>query len=909
MPVGKIDFDTSRLRLRHIKFDPTWVTGTQVLGKYFRDQPLEGINDESWTGSYSPAMNDHGQCTLTWPNAVGRDGIRHVDRFSVITADFYEPGEEWIEIYFENDPNPLMVVTPTGYTITNAAVTLRGYDAGWLPKKIVRSGEADFWHHSPRDVIDFYCRAQQYRFLDDFNAATIAAGWVQTSFGTVPATVAANPATGAVRFAVVNTTNGSLRMSSPLTIADSSRYSTVSWRVEADLKMLTAQGTAFIVMSVKTAGSDQALLTVDLDPTKQLNPQLDCYFDVGGTVHVATQVAKTFTRSNDYRLAMELVDGWLYAWVNGDLVGVVKSFRSTATATITIEVGGHLYAQSSSVDMTYFYYRERKPFLLAGADKGDLRVPGAPPPGGLWGEYFTFMDLVTATGAQEPYDSLFSAVRTPYAERVDSNLNLSGGSWAPVGAPVVGANQEHFGVRWTGAIYLDLATDDIVFSIGVDDYCKVWIGKTMANDYLYSNWPYDATTHGNTPTTGLRTHLGTSVSGWYPIRIEFANNTGASGMILTYKFASAGGYTVVPDSALSPEGIYNEQARMNSGRDVIDALTVAYGYQWSVQPRSLESGEFPGQLIPKVRQGRDTEVIIDQLSGDAMSFQVDGDAEEVVDSMFADAAGIVKTESGDSSGQLTAEVINFSMAGQRVFAQADYESSSDITYKAGLLQRLNSLLALRSSPWEQVQVQPSRSARQLVDNLPLTGAAAMFDWKPGDGVRLVLPRLRVEDTSCRQITGATWPIRPTGRGAAAVTFKQRPRGLKELVARMQREARAPQRTYQGQVSKVSGNVAQSPVSTAFPAAFSYLTLPDNLQKLLRVDLVIIAKATQNADFQMSINGAAQTYTPLAVGRYDITAYAKPWGAAGVVYNLLAVTLTRLSGADSVIFTLEATLLI
>jgi hypothetical protein len=381
----------------------------------------------------------------------------------------------------------------------------------------------------------------------------------------------------------------------------------------------------------------------------------------------------------------------------------------------------------------------------------------------------------------------------------------------------------------------------------------------------------------------LRTHLGSSESGWYPIVIEAANlpnnNLGigpledaavdATGAIPT--IASAAGataYTQVPVSRLSPVGIYEEILHSEPHRGVLDSLTDAFGYQWRTEPRSLETGEFPGQVIPRVRVGRDTDRVLEDAT--ATDVQVEISADDSVDELLADAAGIADPK---GSGQLTAAVIDYPNAIAHLGIAADYESLSDITEAPMLETRLGSLLALRSSPNQQVAARPD-GQRDLTDTFPLTGSLARLRWLPGDGIRLALRDLDVIDRTPRQMIRVALAVAPDAIASPQVGFRQRPRDAAAVLKRTLRAVYARERQYQGTFAMVSTqHYIDSIAAAGATAAYAMLPLPDNIDDVVACYFAISYMNT--GVLTLEVDGVV---TPIKVntpGRYDVTTWVKP----------------------------------
>jgi hypothetical protein len=314
-------------------------------------------------------------------------------------------------------------------------------------------------------------------------------------------------------------------------------------------------------------------------------------------------------------------------------------------------------------------------------------------------------------------------------------------------------------------------------------------------------------------------------------------------------------------------GIYDEYVRLESHWEMLNTLSDTYGYQFTCEPRQFESAEFPGVMVPRVRLGRDTEKIVDDINAANYRVKVTGDT--VADSLLSDGQGLASDDV-----QQVLEAMDYENIGSTIFIQSEYESWGDMTWDPVLAQRANSLLALRSSPWEEVEAQPF-GAPEMLDSFPFTGDLALFRWEPGDGVRIVLPRIGVEDATPRQILGVTFPFVPEGRQGPSVAFKQRPRGLRDFIRRMQRQYMAKQRNYQKQITSLSGSLAAFGGS-ALVDEFSRVPLPHDLTDVIRAEVTVFEKP-DDTPWYIWINDLPTTHPPvLYPGKYDISGYVSRW---------------------------------
>lgn len=835
--------------LRHIKLGTTGAT--TVLGASLVPQAPTGINGRrGWqNASIDLALNEEGTGTLRLHNAVGDDGVLHRRRFLYFTASTYHPGDEWIEVYQEG--RVLFAGTPIDGERSRSTVTLQLADGAWM-LNTQRETAAGFWSHAPRDVFEHYTKAWQPIVADDFDAGANTARWTKNTSGGGTIT----DQTGSVKLA------GSCHITARNDYYDTTGLGTErAWRCEMTYTrnivggtIVQANSTLQLVDPADGTGANSITLSVGSGATLVQTR-------LSGTNDSDTTGRQNGAYKANATMAIEVRDRFVFFYVDGALIAVHELSHTSDTLGLVVPRVSNGTLGDTTVHSLVM--RRADPYMLRGATKGDYRLPGTMPSGGLQGRYYDEAQH-RALAIGNYLRRTLVPTRQPYAIRQDATINFPAATpptWQPTG-PASGA---HFSVRWTGAIYLDLATSDItVRARDLDDAVRVFIGKTMWTQHVAEWWTSGG---GVTATSGsLRTHLGVSVAGWYPIRIDYVQGAGGAGIIFEWSIGGAG-YVVVPSTHLSPYGCYNAEVRYDSHLEQIKAVSLAFALQWRTEPRQLESGEFPGRMVPKVRVGQDTDkVLTPDESTDAV---VKSSADEVVDTLLADAAGI-----GDqaNAAQLTAESVNYPAlvltgTSKHMMVLSAYESLSDIT-DPGLLQtRLASMLGLRLSPWEEVASRP-RGHRELRDTFPLTAAPSAFHWEPGDGVRVQDPDLDLDDTSPRQVVATSWPMHPDGLGAPTVRFRQRPRSQQDAMRTLVRSVLLPQRNYQGQLVAVPGNIASNPTSASIPDSFARVVLPTNLDDVVGAELVVVHKSDASS-WTISVNGTSTGATYTATGRYDI----------------------------------------
>jgi hypothetical protein len=862
--------------LRHVK---RAAAGTVVVGATFAAQAPVGVNGERGyqSGTYEPALSEDGTATVSLPNAVGEDGVLHRRRFACLTDSGYEVGDEWVEVW-EGVPGRgrvLFVGTPVDWKKGRAEVSLSLADgAGLLPAQ--RTFAAGFWNHAPRDAFEHYTKAWRTVVAEDFVGGYDPARWLATpgTYGTItnqPSAVRLSIAGAPTESDAQITTYGSYW---PTVNLATSR----AWRAECRFSQaLTGSagvgfqlygGTNFATIQTDSSGRVEAILS-----------------NVATGVFVNNAIPLT---AIDVTLAMERHDRWVLFYAQGALVWAGEANWSTSiTGDPYFSLLDYAGGASGYVDLDYIIVRDLQPYLMRGPDKGDYRLPGSPTPGGLRGTYFDDADLRTVGyTTADYYYRILAPTRQPYARRQDPTINFPTATpptWQPAGP----ASGEYFSVRWTGAIYLDLANVDVTLRLDqLDDAARLWVGKTMVGQHLLARWQPPAGGAPFTLTSGsLRTHLGAGLSGWYPLRLEYASGLGAVGIVLQQS-VDGGAYAAVPSTSLSPFGVYEAEVRYDSHVEQVRSLVETFGLQYRVEPRSLESGLFPGEMVPRIRVGRDTDKVLEPP--ESTDVAVSGSARDTVAALLADAAGLADQA---NAAQLTSEAVDFdalwaaAVEARHLAVMSGYESLSDVTDPNLLRTRLAAMLTLRSAPWEEVGARP-RGAREIRDtfppSFPVAGALAAFDWEPGDGVRLRDDAVDLDDDSPRQIIAPAWPFGPDGRGAPTVRFRQRPRSQQNALRELVRAVLLPQRNYQGQLVVVNGSFAANPPTATILDAFTRVSLPEDLSAIVRATLVVQSKGDTSTG-TIAVNGVGVAVTLQTAGRYDVTQYVARDGSSQRMY--------------------------
>lgn len=847
--------DPTECWVRHVRrrgdnlVTPSTVVGRVRFVRSDVDVGADGLNGrQGWHQAETTAvLSDDGTFSLAFPNGAGADGVLHRRRFAILTDPDYEPGEEWLEFWTDADlERPLFVGTPTDYEKGSGAVAIKGKDltevlAGSL------SSDVDVWEgRAPADVLLHYARIPALaRGTDDLE---FTGGVWSTGFPGIPGDCWIVEVRG--RWTTAPPAASSAASKVTLTVEGSG--------VATDVVMTFDAFDASVLLENGAAGAG------DTPPT-------------GRRTGLSLPGA----------LSLRLVARYerVFAFVNGQLVAELRRDREIAAGSLAapwpdvdsveVEHGGTAYTLDAAHVEALVPFAA--PHLFEAANAVPRALPGIPPATGLRARYYdataVFAQNTTAKSRRERMFPLAGATAEPVAERLETIVRYppSGGGAGynlPANVP------QRFAARWTGAVYLDLAAADRKLRMNtVGGNARLFVGHTLVE--AVSSWASAAASGAVLTTGSMRDWLGTSEAGWFPIVVEQFADTGAvtPGMLLQDTALDGGGAVVswaaIPQERLSPIGVYDDVVRNTPHRGVFGDIAAAFGYQWRTEPRSLESGEFPGRIEFGALVGRQTNIVIDEgFLGSAA--QVSGSASDVVDGIVADAAGIAAPGGG---GQLSAQVIDYDRAPDRLSLRQAYESLSEITEEPLLRTRIDSLIALRSSPNEQVGVRP-RGQRDVVDTFPLTGDMARMDWAPGDGVRLELDSIDVRDQTPRQLASVAWPLRPDGPGAPTVGFRQRPRSAHHALLRLRAAIFGPRRTYQGGRAVMVGSIGGATDAGALYNAAdpsSYAPLPANLDDVVRV--VVAVQELTGTGWRLEVNGVdlgAVVGAVPTVGRFDIT---------------------------------------
>jgi hypothetical protein len=243
----------------------------------------------------------------------------------------------------------------------------------------------------------------------------------------------------------------------------------------------------------------------------------------------------------------------------------------------------------------------------------------------------------------------------------------------------------------------------------------------------------------------------------------------------------------------------------------------AFGYQITCRPKRLESGLFPGIMVPHTREGHDTDVIVrpdtDQRAEAIINYQNQEDASDFAGSLTGNGAGF---QSGNT-GQLQATVFDPQTLQNSLFDAQGWQDFSDASFLSLLQALLNSQLGLRFVPWQALQADP-RARTRLANLWPLPSQLAEMHWNVGDGVRVRARDINVWDTSPRQLLVVQRTFVPAGITGTTVSWANRPRTEEHTLKQQLFMTTRPQRNYQRQLTTLSGTYINDNVVA--PGAFS-----------------------------------------------------------------------------------------
>jgi hypothetical protein len=839
--------DARGYTLRHVHPTATYESegGTAtVLGKTYGFTWLPTSHMPTDTGfvegTYTRRLGDSGEFSITFPNATTSLGPWR-DRFSGDGA------LEFIEVY--RDDRLEFVGCIQRVEIDRGSVTISGPDGWALLRRAYERDRA--WTAAPQEVATAYTRVPLAVLADDFDSL---AAWSVTGSSSVANSEATIWDVGG-GVAAITQSVGSL--------GD-------TWRARATVRAVSDTNVDVMYVSVGN---------VSVQYTVSIGTGLWSFYElVDGTV--ITQRSRSIDRTVPVTVEIVRLGRWIGAAVQGNFIGFLE-VKSGFTGSLSFDMQVETTATAGQMVISQASLVEHQDFLARGADLGDYVLPGDQPNGGLLGRYFNDADLEGLASADRK-TRILAPDRSPYAERVDASMNSASGLSLPLQP---GSAGDYYSVRWSGSVYLrgDLGNYTIE-TTSVDDGVRVWIGKTGWGDQLIDDW---------NPSSGTNTATWTasdygSQAGWYPIVVEYFQDTSGDVFRLQFTppastYTDPGGTSItastkitVPSTSLSPLGCFDNRVQGTSHFDLVAQAAQSFGYDITCEPMSLESGEFPGRVVPRLRVGSDTDVILSPDDTDgaepALSPGVTLDATDQARALILSGAGIP-----DGRGsQTTSEVADLAALDTGLFAIEAWVDASDISNIALLEARGNAELALRGPEWEEVRATP-RAQERMADTWPLSDTLSAMYWQPGDGVRLIVPDIAVEDTEPRQMIQVTRTFMAEGRTGTQVAFRQRPRSGVRTTRGFLRSALALGRSYQREkVTLTGGNVAYASVGAGAYGGFVEVALHPG-DKVIKAT-IRIAVNDANQPVGLEVNGVDRTSAlggawSTIPAEIDITGYA------------------------------------
>lgn len=611
--------------------------------------------------------------------------------------------------------------------------------------------------------------------------------------------------------------------------------------------------------------------------------------------------------SGTHTLLLESDGRWVSAYIDGRLIAITANpFTGSEQPKVEVYVtasGGE--PDEAIATITEVVAKRNTPFLMRGLEKGDYALPGTAdtyPTGGLHGRY-----IVNGEATRGWWENILSPnpYRTGFPEYIQNQQPTIDNNVQAEGVP-----ETFYAARWFGSIYLKLSQGNYQVRVGIGTHVgfRLWIGKTQFGEQVLDEW--EENTGGVAYAITLTAASLGGKDGWYPIILEFFRTTPNENGSIDLYFTPAGSYTdpggsaltatntLVPATSLSPLGCVDARIQGTSFFDLVQETAKNFGYQLACEPRQLESGEFPGQLVPKARLGRETDEVIEVDDLDRKSgineYAQTLDATDSAASVKAFGSGIV-----DGKGsQIAFEAVSIPDEENALFDMQAWCSAGDIAFPALLAARAEAELALRGGAWENIEGEPIARDR-LADTFPLTGVLSQFRWHVGDGVRLWLPDIGVEDTTPRPIFQVVRSFSPEGRIGTHIGFRARPKDALYAVRTALREVTRPARSYQRQyASRMSQHIQATAVGAGVYTPYAIIALTPT-DRVLDAKVVISFNGSSRTT-GIEINGVNRTSelggpwnTPMTI---DIVAYANPH--ENVTDQRLFVRLHNTSGAEN-----------
>lgn len=790
------------------------------------------------TGSWTGRLGDSGEATLTFPNAVASDGVPWRERFDP-TGHL-----QFVEIYYNGELESVGVIDQIP-TIDQTQVQIHTADGWWMGKKAyVRDWIVT---QSPRDVIERGTGMWMPVVADGFAAGE--------SFNTSLWTVS-SPEGGLDPTAVIQPAGGCLLTPGtpgPSDVQIATGNITVqaaqAWRMTVTIPLWQASGdaNAELFMYVYANGTDLQGMAFNLAAgTARL-------IDIG-SAFTATGNSPSAGQGQSVTLMVEFDGQWLWGFVNGALVGCVRSSVGPPTSFSAI-----VHAQDVAVTIGEVVLTAWQPFLQRGSDKGDYVLPGDAttyPNGGLSARYFNDNDLssdaastyLAVTMAPTRTQAYAGSGVSEYMDQTDPQIDGQSPPSFSASAPGPGSSAlAWWSCRWFGAVYLKLSDGNYTFSVTLPSSTygfRLWVGKTQYGQQLL-DW-FNLATPGTYTATLTASSLAGSLpygagtlerDGWYPIVLEYgtfdANDAPTLAFTPPVSYTDPGGTALtgsasvaVPTTSLSPLGCADQRYQGIAHYDLIQQTVQAFGYQASVEPQQLESGLFPGVLAPRIREGHDTDIELKpdrsprQDGENILNYSSGLDATDFASSLWGNGAGI----QNGGQGQLQANVHDVPTMLGSLFDVQQWTDFSDAASPQLLQALLNSQLGLQLAPWQLLSADPSGRPRNAY-TWPLPGELAEMRWRPGDGLLIRASDINVWDISPRQILTFTRNLLPLGIALSNASFAERPKTQAKVLKQQLYKATRWARNYQQQIVALTGTYidAQS-IAAGANDGYSFVSL-------------------------------------------------------------------------------------
>lgn len=847
----------------------------------------------SWTGR----LDDAGEASVTFPNAEASDGLAWRSRF--------DPGIngqrlQWVEVWADEYLEQVFCL----YTVNpdRQQVQITGYDGAYLLKNAY---ERDWTVvEAPRDVFQRGTQVWVVSTVDNFpyvGSAPPSAQWTKSTTGT--AAIAMNQGGGVILSTGTGAAQG-------LITATTSVTATGTWRASATIQYAGLSSGVNLAFSVQESSFDDYGIVFYAGLAQMT------------TSGVVTQVA--ISPSPSYALMLESDGEWVWAFVNGQLVGCVRRSHATTTSLAT-QVGlTNGAGTNATATVTGVLTNALEPFLMRGTDQGDYVLPGDSstyPNGGLHGRYYNDLDLAPDSNRLvkilDPTRSVaYGSSGTPeYMNQQDAILNKPNPPGLTQQAPGAGSSGlSSWSAKWFGAIYLKLSQGNYTITLqtpGVGNSAvRVWVGTTQFGAQLIDEWAWTgASTYSATLTAAslagtLPYGAGTvHRDGWYPIKIEYAvDATALTAPLLQFtppaSYTDPGGTALtsgsavtVPATSLSPLGCIDQRFQGVSHFDLCQTdVLQAFGYQASLEPKQLESGLFPGVFAPRIREGSDSDAILEPddnpRAEGITNYSNMLDATDSVTSVQGNGAGF----QNGNTGQLQALVYDAPTLTESLFDVQGWQDFSDASFTSLLQALLNNELGLRLTPWQTIAADPLGRHR-LADMWPLTlpPVLAAMRWRAGDGMRIQARDVNVQDTAPRQLLEVTPNFVPNGTTSVTATFASAPVANNYALYSPSR-VRSPAKTLKRALfaaSRWARNYQRSPVSMNAAVQGASLTAgatdTGSSEVLLTPgDQVIRAK------LRIGLNSTSQALHVYVNGTDVTSTLNGPWSGAPLILDLGAV---------------------